>query len=106
MRRAFLYLLLLQLVDYVTTAHVVARQGFDMEANQWLLHLMRISGTPYAILGFKLFAFTIYAGAMYALYIFQPERFARPIWRWVVYLFNIAYTVVVLRTIYIIVITL
>jgi hypothetical protein len=102
MRKAFLYLLLVQLLDYATTAYLVLKQGYDVEANPVLLHLMKTNDSPFAIFFFKILVFGIYAAAMYTLYRCRPDRFQIPLWRWVVYFFNIAYTVVVLRTIYII----
>jgi hypothetical protein len=102
MRKAFIYLLFVQLADYVTTAYLVAKQGFTVEANPWLLHLMQLSDSHYAILWYKLIAYSLYSGSMFLLYKRHPERFALPFWRWVVYAFNTAYTLVILRTLYMI----
>ena len=100
MRKAFLYLLAINLLDYFTTAYFVQRQGYEMEANPALVWLMTITDTHYSILLYKFLVIGLYAGSMFLLYKRHPERFALPFWRWVVYLFNIAYTLIVLRSLH------
>jgi hypothetical protein len=100
MRRAFIYLLFINLLDYFTTAIFVTQQGYEVEANPIMAWLMKASDTHYSILFYKMLVIALYAGSMFLLYKRHPDRFALPFWRWVVYLFNFAYTVVVLRSLY------
>jgi hypothetical protein len=102
MKRAFWYLVVINILDYLTTAYLVYKQGFIVEANPILLYTMQITGTVLVILGIKLSMLALYAYFMYLLSVYHPNRYKHPMWLWVISTINIAYTFVVLRSIYVI----
>lgn len=57
----FIILIFLNLLDFQTTKVLVDAQGFHVEANPLLRHLMMISGTVYSILMVKLVAMAFFS---------------------------------------------
>lgn len=83
MRFAYLYLIVINLLDYITTRMLVVRQGFEVEANPILRHLITIADSTYPILLLKVLAVIAYGAGLYWLKTLHPERYALPIWLWV-----------------------
>ena len=57
----FIILVFLNLLDFQTTKVLVDAQGFSVEANPLLRHVMMISGTVYSILMVKLVAMAFFS---------------------------------------------
>ncbi len=83
MRLAYLYLIFITLLDYLTTHVLVARQGFEIEANPFLRYLITTVESTYPILVIKLITVVVYGLALYTLKVYYPQRYALPVWTWV-----------------------
>lgn len=100
MRLAFLYLILVNLLDFVTTAILVNQYGFWIEANPFLTTAMIQADSVYPILIHKIIPLFIFAVMMWIMKVRRPDRYNKPVWIWVVMTINLITTIVVIRSIY------
>lgn len=100
MRLAFLYLILINLLDFVTTSILIQKFGFWIEANPLLTFSMVQANSVYPILIHKFIPLFIFAVFLWILYKVHPHRYNLPIWTWIVWAINIALTGVVIRSTY------
>lgn len=100
----FAYLLLINIVDYVTTKILLSKGQFA-EANPILSSLMVHLNTVDAILYFKMFFVGMLIALMALLYHRRPDRYNALSWRLIILAINLGLTGVVIRSLYYIYIT-
>lgn len=100
MRLAFLYLIFINLLDFVTTAMLIERHGYWVEANPLLYLSMVAADSVYPILIAKIVPMFIFGIAMWTMQKFYPDRYKLSIWIWMVMAINVGLTAVVIRSIY------
>lgn len=102
MRIAFLYLILINLLDFGTTAILIEKFGFWIEGNPILTYSMVHANSMYPILIHKFVPLFILAAGLWIMLKYYPDRYQLPIWKWIVWTMNIALTGIVIRSAYII----
>jgi hypothetical protein len=100
MRLAFLVLVLINLLDFITTSILIDKFGFWIEANPLLTFSMVQANSVYPIIIHKFIFLFMFALFMWILYKRRPDRYKLPIWTWIVWIINLALLGVVIRSTY------
>lgn len=93
-------MLLINFLDYFTTAELIKRTGFEIEANAFLRNLMYATNTPHIILLAKFIPLILFGLGMWVMKRNHPQRYALPVWKWIVWTINIVLTGIVMGSIY------
>lgn len=100
MRLAFLYLIFINLIDFVTTSMLINKFGFWIEGNPLLYNAMVHTDSVYPILLAKIIPLFIFGLFMWIMKVYRPDRYKLKVWLWSTIIINISLTGVVIRSIY------